>query len=96
MDFGDALVALKAGQMVRRSGWNGKGMFLYHTPSSDIPYENLTGNAAKYITAEVTGKETAHICGHIDMKAADGSVVIGWLASQTDMPANDWEEIEND
>ena len=25
------------------------------------------------------------------MKAADGSVVNGWLASQTDMLADDWE-----
>jgi hypothetical protein len=24
------------------------------------------------------------------MKAADGTVVNGWLASQTDMLANDW------
>ena len=30
------------------------------------------------------------ICPHIDMKAADGSIVIGWLASQTDMLADDW------
>ncbi len=31
-------------------------------------------------------KFTAYIC----MKAADGSIVNGWLASQTDMLANDW------
>lgn len=29
---------------------------------------------------------TAYIC----MKAADGTIVNGWLASQTDMLANDW------
>jgi hypothetical protein len=28
MNFGDALTALKAGQRVSRSGWNGKGMWL--------------------------------------------------------------------
>jgi hypothetical protein len=27
---------------------------------------------------------------HIDMKASDGSIVIGWLASQTDMLSDDW------
>lgn len=27
------------------------------------------------------------------MKAADGSLVIGWLASQTDMLAEDWEVV---
>lgn len=33
-----------------------------------------------------TVKFTAYIC----MKAADGSIVNGWLASQTDMLADDW------
>ena len=34
-----------------------------------------------------TIKFTAYIC----MKAADGSIVNGWLASQTDMLSEDWE-----
>ena len=33
-------------------------------------------------------KLTAYLC----MKAADGTIVNGWLASQTDMLANDWVE----
>lgn len=32
-------------------------------------------------------KFTPYLC----MKAADGSIVNGWLASQTDMLSNDWE-----
>ena len=32
-------------------------------------------------------KFTAYFC----MKAADGTIVNGWLASQTDMLAEDWE-----
>lgn len=35
-------------------------------------------------------KFTAYIC----MKAADGSIVNGWLASQTDMLAEDWQIFE--
>jgi hypothetical protein len=31
-----------------------------------------------------------NICGHIDMMAADGDIVVGWLASQADMLAGDW------
>jgi hypothetical protein len=34
------------------------------------------------------------IGAHIDMKAADGSLVVGWLASQTDLLAEDWVEVE--
>ena len=30
---------------------------------------------------------------NINMLAADGSIVTGWLASQTDMLAEDWEEV---
>jgi hypothetical protein len=35
-------------------------------------------------------KFTAYIC----MKAADGTIVNGWLASQSDMLANDWMIVE--
>jgi hypothetical protein len=35
-------------------------------------------------------KFTAYIC----MKAADGTIVNGWLASQTDMLSEDWEVVE--
>ena len=28
------------------------------------------------------------------MKAADDSIVNGWLASQTDMLSNDWMEVD--
>lgn len=35
-------------------------------------------------------KFTAYLC----LKAADGSIVNGWLASQTDMLCNDWLIIE--
>lgn len=35
-------------------------------------------------------KFTAYLC----MKAADDTVVNGWLASQTDMLANDWVIVE--
>ena len=37
-------------------------------------------------------KFTAYLC----MKAADGSIVNGWLASQTDMIAEDWTILEID
>lgn len=83
-DFGEALVALKAGQRVRRAGWNGKGMFLFLVPGSTFAVSRapLLG-----IYPEGT---VINYCPHIDMKTADGSIV-PWLASQTDMLAEDWE-----
>jgi len=37
-----------------------------------------------------TVKFTAYLC----MKAADGTIVNGWIASQTDMLSNDWTILE--
>lgn len=42
------------------------------------------------LEADDVVKFTAYIC----MKAADGTIVNGWLASQSDMLANDWMVFE--
>lgn len=39
-------------------------------------------------------RDTVTINPHIDMKAADGTYVTGWIASQTDMLADDWYVVE--
>lgn len=97
MTFGEALAALDNGKFVARKGWNGKGMFIYKVEASDLTYEQLCGRCKDAIDfvhskddAMHSNQETVHINAHIDMKAADGSIVIGWLASQTDMQAEDW------
>lgn len=38
-DFGGALVAVKAGKMISRQGWNGKGLFVFQQIPSEIPKE---------------------------------------------------------
>lgn len=92
--FGEALRQLKAGKRVARQGWNGKGMFLYMTDGGIVDFENLRGNAGRYLNPANTGLSAACINAHIDMKAADGTIVVGWLASQTDMLAEDWILVE--
>ncbi len=85
MTFGLAIEALKHGERVARTGWNGKGMWLILTHGRVI--NNIEPNSFY----ERCGFEApVTICSHIDMKAADGSMVVGWLASQTDMLADDW------
>ncbi len=108
LDFGWAICALKAGKLVTRAGWNGKGMFLFVRPDDElttgfIPKVKSLPQAVKdYIDKHVDDKQnpgeegitpvkfTAYLC----MKAADGSIVNGWLASQTDMLAEDWQLFE--
>ena len=44
VDFGSAVQALKQGKKVVRSGWNGKGMFLYYVPENKYPAARNTLN----------------------------------------------------
>ena len=87
MNFGNAIEALKEGKRVARAGWNGKGMFLFLVPGSNFivnrePLLSIMGEGA-----QITYRP------HIDMKDAEGKVV-PWLASQTDMLAEDWAIVE--
>lgn len=92
MTFGGALELLKMGFKVARKGWNGKGMFIYMQDGSYPYFHQLKEDVQrKLVDTNCVNKSGAvTICPHIDMKAADGSLVIGWLASQTDMLADDW------
>ena len=88
MGFGGALDALERGERVARTGWNGKGMWLILT------HGRVINNVEPNSFYERCGFEApVTICSHIDMKAADGSMVVGWLASQTDMLAKDWQVV---
>lgn len=90
MDFGMAIIALKRGECVARKGWNGKGMFLTLQTGSEVDGSNMRNEGAK----NYYGDNKVKIAPHIDMKAADETYVVGWLASQTDMLAEDWEIVK--
>lgn len=80
LTFGGALEALKAGKKVARTGWNGKGMYLYLADG-------------KLLTQEI-GDGSYPFTDSVVMKTADNRYCIGWLASQTDMLAEDWCIVE--
>lgn len=84
--FGEAIRRLKAGQKVARKGWNGKGMFLFLAESTDIETKaDLT--CCEHMTGDL-------VLPSIVMKTADNHFCVGWLASQTDMLAEDWCIVE--
>lgn len=93
MNFSQALEELKKGKKVCRQGWNSKGVFLYLVEGTIIDFDKLRGNCAKYVTKDSTQLDAACINSHIDMRIANGSIVIGWVPSQTDLLAEDWEVI---
>lgn len=93
MNFGGAIRALKAGGRVAREGWNGKGMWL-----------SLSCNGLRNVPAAAfwSPHNAAHamenggmamVLPSITMKTATGEILMGWLASQTDMLAEDWVEV---
>ena len=86
VDFGTAITNLKSGLKVARQGWNGKGMwlFLLHGKSISEVIKNNYGN----------GVDEHLIVDSICMKTAQNTIVVGWLASQTDMLAEDWQVVE--
>lgn len=97
MNFGEALEGLKQGKKVARSGWNGKGMFLWlykGVYSEDCNGNKAQGNGLPLQQESVPEKfwETP-LQPFILMKTAD-STYVPWLASQTDVLAEDWEVVE--
>lgn len=96
MTFGQALENLKAGHKVARYGWGSKKMFLYLVNGAKVPYYKLRNEAAKHLEVDKLTNQgkTANINSHIDMQAADGSIVVGWSASQVDMLSEDWTVIK--
>ena len=77
MNFGQALALLKNGDKVSRKGWNGKGLWI----ELQRPDEN-SKMTLSYI----------FISYPEDAKVTPGARV-PWLASQTDILANDWDAV---
>jgi len=75
MNFGEALVLLKRGDTLARSGWNGKGMWLkLQRPDA---HSKMT---LPYVYIEYPQGSVAY---------PDGCRV-PWFASQTDLLSEDW------
>ena len=92
MSFGLAIEALKQGHRVSRAGWNGKGMWLVLVPGTNGVH---TTEGSPYMKAGITHCD---ILPHIDMWTVNAqgrrAMLPGWLASQTDMLAEDWVVVE--
>jgi len=80
MNFGEAIAALKRGESLQRKGWNDKNTFIeLQTPDE---HSKMT---RPYIYFDTTGL-------YADDEYALRTLV-PWLASQSDMLAEDWQVI---
>ena len=79
LSFSDALEEAKKGQAIQRSGWNGKGLRV----KVQVPDENSKMTVPYlYIEYPPEGNPTK-------------GVRCPWLASQTDIMAEDWFVLED-
>lgn len=106
INFSGALNMLKIGSKIQRQGWNGKGMFLLLVKSSDY-FINDSFSLSKGLTdkekfepyfgqvdlPDDTDPGRIELLPWIGMKTADNKF-IPWLASQSDILAEDWQVFE--
>lgn len=92
LPFGLAIEAMRVGLRVTRRGWNGRGMWLaLFEPGTWAHGSEFVSHCEPLSQlARATASGSIDVGGTIVMRAADGSIVLGWLASQTDMLARDW------
>lgn len=84
MFFGEAIEAIKQGKKAKRSGWNGKNQYI--ELATAISYKNASGEVINVEHENIGNKAIAFV--------GTSGVQMGWLASQADMLADDWECVE--
>ena len=84
MNFGQAIEMMKQGKQMTRKGWNGKNQCI--ELASNISYQNPKGEIINAEHAAMGNKAIAFV--------GTSGVQLGWLASQSDMLSEDWEEFK--
>lgn len=92
--FGDAIKYMKRGLRVARKGWNGKGMYVFY--ASDFQFGTKADLSEFNPTEdpECTEKNKVYVYDCLVLRTADKKLQPGWLASQSDMLAEDWMFID--
>ena len=84
MDFGEAIKLLKQGKKLQREGWNGKKQYI--ELATNISYKNAKGGIVN-CEHDVIGNKAIAFVG-------TSGVQMGWLASQSDILAEDWKIVK--
>jgi hypothetical protein len=84
MDFGSAIRALKDGKKVARKNWNGKGQYVF-----------LADSVGFHTFADLSdSKDVKETHDMLVIKTSNNVFQPGWLATQSDMLAEDWMIVE--
>ena len=83
MNIGLALEAAKRGMRVSRKNWNGKGQYVF-----------LADNVEFCTDADISefngAEDGVYVAPMLVLRTAQGTLQPGWLASQSDLLAEDW------
>ena len=97
MNFGMAIMALKAGYPIRRSGWNGKGLMVFkqvpaHIDSDIIPKMQSLPQSAKDLILK--GKGFIDYTSQCLIYNENTGRADSWVPSISDVFADDWEIVQ--
>lgn len=84
MNFGQAIIEMRKGKKLQRNGWNGKGQYI--ELATNISYVNADGEVINCNHENIGNCAIAFV--------GTSGVQMGWLASQADMLADDWQEVK--
>ena len=85
MNFGLAIEAMKIGFRVSRAGWNGKGMYVFLAACNEL---NTDADLSEF------ADQSVKISDLFVLRTAQNALQPGWLATQSDMLADDWYVVE--
>ena len=89
LNFGDALMALKQGKKVARSGWNGKDQYVVAQAQTTTTDAAKIWNPHNKAHAEKLGGQI-DVAPYCTLKTAQDTLAMGWTPSTGDLFANDW------
>lgn len=99
LDFSDALRELKAGKKLTRRGWNGNSlsfapdMYIWLEKPYMIERKNVPESNENMLSAFGRFNEIMKL-GTFIMKTKDNKIMAGWLATNTDLLADDWMVVD--
>lgn len=94
LPFSLAIEAVKKGKRVARKGWNGKGMYIFLAKDIEFHTDADLSEFNPERTEEPTEQNAVFVHDALCMRTAQRDIVVGWLASQSDMLADDWCFVE--
>ena len=85
MSFGLAIEAVKKGLRIARAGWNGKDMYVFL--SDGVEFSTMADMSE-------FANEDVYVSDLLVLRTAQKTLQPGWLATQSDILADDWYIVE--